>query len=153
MTYTEWAAKYPEAARELNAVVAPEPVPVTPSALSEAWAQQNTRFDLAKQGAMSWRNNVGALLDSRGVPVRFGLANESSAMNEKIKSSDLICAIPRVIGPGDVGRTIAQFGSIECKPPGWEYAGTPHEQAQKAWLVLIESIGGYAKFSTGKVAL
>jgi hypothetical protein len=52
-----------------------------------------------------------------------------------------------------VGHTIAQFGSVEAKRPGWRYTGTPKEVAQAAWLALIVRLGGYATFSTGEFEL
>jgi hypothetical protein len=152
LTYDQWEAQYPQAAAALQEVFAPDASPVSPGP-SEAWAQQQVRMELARQGAMSWRNNVGALPDSRGVPVRFGLANDSEQLNKRIKSSDLILCIPRVVTPGMVGKTIGQFGSVECKAPGWKYTGTERERAQKAWLTLIGGMGGFATFSTGKVNL
>ena len=154
MTFTDWCAKHPQAAADLAQVFAPPEVkPVSGPGLSEQWAQQHARFDIARAGAMAWRNNVGVLPDKRGVPVRFGLANDSHAVNEKIKSGDLILAIPRVITPGMVGSTIAQFGSVELKSPGWVYSGSKREVAQLAWATLVRRLGGFATFSTGKVEL
>ena len=153
--YQEWAIRHPLAAAELQEMHTNLPWTVVPEAQgkSEAWAQQQVRLACAQQGAMSWRNNVGALKDTRGVPVRYGLANDSTAVNKEIKSSDLILAIPRDITAADVGSTIAQFGSVECKMPGWTYKGTPRERAQLAWLTLIRRLGGFATFSTGELEL
>lgn len=153
MTYDEWRAKHPVAAAELVECFTDVVDPPGAQDKSEAWAQQRARFRIAQGGAMAWRNNVGALKDERGVPVRYGLANESKAVNDKLKSSDLILAIPRRITRQDVGTTLAQFGSVECKPPGWRYTGTPRERAQLAWLTLIRRLGGFATFSTGEVDL
>ena len=154
MTFEEWRVCYPQAAADLAQVFAPPEVkPVSGPGLSEAWAQQHARFDIARAGAMAWRNNIGVLPDKRGVPVRFGLANDSHAVNERIKSGDLILAIPRVIRSDMVGSTIAQFGSVELKAPGWVYSGSKREVAQLAWATLIRKLGGYATFSTGKVEL
>lgn len=135
------------------------PAPAKVKGKSEAWAQQQDRLTVARAGGMAWRNNVGATptkcpdCGAKQRPIRYGLANDSHQLNEKIKSSDLICAIPRLIVPEMVGTTIAQFGSIEDKRPGWTYAGTEHEQAQAAWLALVSRIGGFATFSTGNVKL
>ena len=150
--YNEWRKRHPQAAAELDLlfIAAPPPVSAGPS---EGWAQQQVRMDVARQGALAWRNNVGALKDERGVPVRYGLCNDSASLNERIKSSDLILCIPRVIRPEHVGTVIGQFGSVECKRPGWEYKGTKHEQAQQAWLTIISRAGGFACFSTGTVEL
>ena len=167
--YAIWQARHPQAAAELNQLLGAVPWPAVTNTdgKSEAWAQQKARFDVSQQGAMAWRNNNGATATKtqtccpkcsfnftiKQPPIRYGLANDSQKLNEKIKSSDLILAIPRVIVPQMVGSTIAQFGAIECKRPGWGYKGTEAEVAQLAWLQLIAKIGGYATFSTGEIQL
>lgn len=157
--YKEWAARHPAAARDLEGVLCTAPAPEEHGKKSEAWVQQQTRIKAAKAGAVAWRNNVGATpakcpdCGARRQPVRYGLANDSSRLNSRIKSSDLILAIPRVIAPQDVGRTIAQFGAIECKAPGWSYKGSGRESAQAAWLALVHRLGGFATFSTGEIEL
>lgn len=119
-----------------------------PDALSglqdEAWVQGLIRLRAPKMGWMLWRNNVGALLDKRGIPVRYGLANDSKAMNERIKSADLVGIRPRVVTQEDVGGTIGQFVSIEVKRPDWKWSGSPHEMAQLRWATIVTSLGGYA---------
>lgn len=167
-TYSQWAAKYPEAAAALNQVIQPglEP-PENSAGKSEAWAQQNDRMRMAKMGVYSWRNNVGATpakiemtcprcawnFTYQQTPIRYGLANDSAKLNKQIKSSDLILAIPRLVTPAMVGQTIAQFGSIEEKRPGWVYTGKDQEEGQAAWLALVNKIGGYGCFSTGGFTL
>jgi len=167
--YEQWAARHPRAASELNQILGAVPWPANDKTdgKSEAWAQQQARFNASRGGAMAWRNNVGATPSKvqtvcpkcsfnftiKQTPIRFGLANDSQKLNEKIKSSDLILAIPRIITPQMVGSTIAQFGSVEYKRPGWEFKGTKPELAQLAWAQLIAKIGGYAAFSTGEVSL
>ena len=167
--YSQWATRHPQAAAELNQILGAVPWPAitNTNTKSEAWAQQKARFNISQQGAMAWRNNNGATATKtkascpncgfdfmmKQPPIRYGLANDSQKLNEKIKSSDLILAIPRVITLAMVGTTIAQFGAIECKRPGWEYKGTEAEVAQLAWLQLIAKIGGYATFSTGEISL
>lgn len=162
MSFKEWAGRHPQAAADLlgtlNSAPWPQPLDAPPDA-SEAWAQQQTRFNVARAGGLAFRNNVGATparcpdCGAKRQPVRYGLANDSVQLNKQIKSSDLILAIPRRISPEDVGRTIAQFGSIECKRPGWKYTGKQQEPAQAAWLSLINQIGGFAAFSTGDIEL
>lgn len=160
MTFDAWAAKHPDAARELLAVLAPACSPPEADADgSEAKVQASVRLQVARLGAYAWRNNVGATptkcpsCGARRAPVRYGLANDSQRLNGVIKSSDLILAIPRRITTADVGRTIAQFGAIETKRPGWRYTGKDQEPGQAAWLALINKIGGFARFSTGDVEL
>ncbi|NBW08572.1 MAG: hypothetical protein EBR82_11155 [Caulobacteraceae bacterium] len=116
---------------------------------SEAYAQSQVRLEAPTKGVTLWRNNVGVLTDVSGRPVRFGLANESRQINEALKSSDLIGWRPVLITPAHVGHTIAQFVSRECKAPGWKYAGTDRERAQKAWLDLVAAAGGDSAFATG----
>jgi len=117
--------------------------------MSEAHAQSLVRLEAGQKGVHLWRNNVGVLVDQTGRPVRFGLANESHAINRVLKSSDLVGWRPVLIGPEHVGRLMAQFVSRECKPAGWTYKGDEHEKAQKAWLDLVTQAGGDAAFATG----
>jgi hypothetical protein len=116
---------------------------------SEAAVQAAVRLEAARKGVRLFRNNVGALIDSRGVPVRYGLANESKQVNEVMKSADLIGWRPVVIG----GQCVAQFVSRECKKVGWHYTGDAHEQAQLAWAQLVTAAGGDAAFCTGEGTL
>ena len=118
---------------------------------SEAAVQQLVRLQAAQQGALLWRNNVGVMTDSRGVPVRYGLANDTKALNEKIKSSDLIGLRPVRITPAHVGTVIGQFWAREVKAEGWAYTGTAHEEAQLQFITLVNSHGGDAKFTTGEL--
>lgn len=159
-SFSEWELRHPAAAADLARVLGgfPQPQPGAEGKL-EAWAQQQQRLQAARSGALAWRNNVGATparcpgCGAKRQPIRYGLANDSAQLNAKLKSSDLILAIPRVITATDVGRTIAQFGSIETKKPGWHYTGRGQEPGQAAWLALINKIGGFACFSTGDVEL
>lgn len=147
----EWAIHWriPYAALEdlrarLGMLDPSHPLPV--SGRSEAAVQAQVRLEAPRLGMRLWRNNVGALKDERGIPVRYGLANESPAMNRVIKSADLIGIRPVLIGPQHVGSTIGRFVSIECKEEGWHYTGTPREEAQQAWALLVASLGGEARF-------
>ncbi len=161
MTFAEWEALYPAAAAGLFGLICGMPwaPPGDVDEKSEAWAQQQIRFKIARHGGMAWRNNVGATpvrckaCGEKQRPVRYGLANDSQRLNERIKSSDLIGAVPRRITEDMVGATIAQFVAIEAKHSGWRYAGTEREQAQSAWLALIAKLGGFATFSTGDIEL
>ncbi len=105
---------------------------------SETAVQNHIRLEASKRGWRLWRNNVGVLTDKRGVPVRYGLCNDSPAMNKVLKSSDLI-------GIGEGGQFIAR----EVKRKGWSYSGTPHEEAQLNFIELVNAMGGDAKFTTG----
>lgn len=117
---------------------------------TEAYAQSLVRLEAARTpGVTLWRNNVGVLVDQTGRPVRFGLANESPALNAALKSSDLIGWRSVVVTPDMVGRTVAVFLAREVKAPGWRYRGDAHERAQRAWLDLVTLAGGDAAFTTG----
>lgn len=116
---------------------------------SEARVQSQVRLAAPYADMRLWRNNVGAITDERGVPVRFGLANDNPALNKQLKSSDLIGWRRRVIAPTDVGTTIAQFCALECKHEAWvRRPGDEHEEAQERWLGLVTADGGYARFIT-----
>ena len=131
-------------------VVPPEPPTPSPPNATEAWSQSMIRLEAPRFGIWLGRNNVGALLDKRGVPVRYGLANESKQQNEVMKSGDLIGIRAVLIQPWHVGTTIGQFVSRECKRPGWTYRGDAHEVAQANWAALVTKYGGDAKFATGE---
>ena len=157
MDIEQWCRKWvlhPAAEKELKAILAEHdyaPPPVNPNSLaSEARVQSLIRIEAAQAGVWLTRNNVGAFMDQEsGRLVRYGLANESKAQNAAIKSADLIGFRKRVILPADVGSTIAQFVSRECKAEGWRYTGTKREKAQAAWRDFINANGGDAAFASG----
>lgn len=68
-----------------------------------------------------WRNNVGVLPDSRGIPLRYGLA---------VGSADLVGLIKKT----------GQFLAVEVKTPRGRLSAE-----QKAWLNTIHSMGGVVK--------
>lgn len=146
---SEWLMKYPEAAAELLRLIQTDTAPFADE--SEAAIQTRVRLDATKAGWRLWRNNVGALIDERGIPVRYGLCNDTKAMNERIKSSDLIGIRPVRIGPEHVGTVIGQFVAREVKHGGWSYTGTKRELAQSNFLALVNSLGGDGKFTTGRL--
>ena len=131
----------------------PGAVAVLATPTSEAAVQSLVRIEGVQKGVTLWRNNVGALLDERGVPVRYGLANDSKQLNAKLKSGDLIGWRSITVTPEMVGARLAQFVSRECKRPGWRYSGTDREQAQQKWAELVNAAGGDAKFVTGQGTL
>lgn len=156
MTIERWAMKHHvsmDALRELAELLAshdatPDPDGSKPG--SEAYVQSAARLEAAKAGYWLTRNNVGALRDTRGRFVRFGLANESKAQNTVIKSADLIGFRRRVIVGADVGTVMAQFTSRECKEAGWKFnPNDEHQQAQARWRDFIVTNGGDACFVSG----
>lgn len=144
-----WAARHgvrPEAVAELAGLLGAEATATSDGTGSEGRVQSQVRLAAPSLGYRLFRNNVGALLDERGVPVRYGLCNDTKALNKRFKSGDLIGWRRRVIGPADVGATIAQFVSLEIKHEGWRYTGDEHEQAQQRWAALVAVDGGHARF-------
>ena len=118
---------------------------------AESDIQTRVRLAAAKQGATLWRNNNGAGQLQNGSYVRWGLANDSTAVNRRIKSADLIGIRPVLITQADVGRIVGVFCSREVKTSGWRYhENNEHEQAQMRWLELVQRLGGDAAFTTGE---
>lgn len=124
-----------------------------PTGASEAAVQAQVRLEAARKGLKAWRNNVGVLKDERGVPVRYGLANDSKRLNEVVKSGDLIGWRSVLVTPEMAGSRIAQFVSRECKRPGWRYSGNDHERAQLKWIEILLADGGDAAFCSGEGTL
>lgn len=116
---------------------------------SEAAVQAAVRLEYARRGEMLFRNNSGALMDENGRLVRFGLGNDSTAINKRIKSADLIGWRSFVIPPEWVGHRIAQFVARECKPEGWHLTpGDERGQAQERFLQMVREAGGVGEFMT-----
>lgn len=127
------------------------PSPVTAHGASESDVQARVRVAASQAGDVLWRNNTGVLPDARGVPVRFGLCNESKAVNDKCKSSDLIGIKRVLITQAHVGGVIGQFYAREVKRAGWRYTGTPREAAQLRFIEAVVAMGGDAAFTTGEL--
>jgi len=149
-----WATRWgvsPEALADLQAqLVALTPTPPEQLGESEAAVQTRVRLEASSKGLLLWRNNVGVLFDERGVPVRFGLCNESKQMNERVKSSDLVGVRPLLIEPWHVGHTVGQFVAREVKHASWRWGEDPkREGAQLKFLELVAALGGDAAFTTG----
>ena len=116
---------------------------------SESAVQNLVRLEASQKGCRLWRNNVGATYTKDGAFLRYGLANESSAVNKLVKSADLIGIRPVIITPAMIGLTLGQFVSREVKTSNWHYTGTEREQAQLRWAEMITSFGGDACFAVG----
>lgn len=125
-TFDQWARTYPEAAAALRSILVPTPAPN--DGASEARVQSLVRMEAAQKGYRLFRNNKGVLRDDRGVPVRFGLCNDSKQVSDTWASADLI-------GWGPDGR----FVSVEVKK--WDGVPTP---AQVNWAALVNAGGGLA---------
>ena len=119
--------------------------------MSESSAQAAVRLAASQSGARLWRNNIGAGKLENGSYIRWGLANDSSAVNARVKSGDLIGIRPVLITPEHVGRTLGVFVSREVKHPGWRFhPNDEREAAQQRWIDLVNSLGGDAAFTTGE---
>ena len=113
----------------------------------EAPNQADIRDHYAALGVRLWRNNVGAMTTPDGRLVRFGLANDSKAVNQTLKSGDLIGWRPLLVTSDMVGSNVAEFWSIECKRDGWTF--NPADAAQAAqlrWARMVRREGGVAGF-------
>lgn len=140
MNINQWAIKWGiprEALEDLKQDVGLNGLGTT-DARTEAGVTKLIRLEAAEKGIHLFRNNVGATMDDKGNYFRYGLANDTPAMNKRIKSSDLIG-----IKPG------GQFVCREVKKPGWQYSGTDREIAQLKFLKLVLASGGDAAFATG----
>jgi hypothetical protein len=154
MTLEQWAIKWGvpyQALQDLRTTfgtVDDYAVPVPAEAKTEGDVQNLVRLEASRVGARLWRNNVGAYEspESRSW-VRYGLANDTKAVNKKMKSSDLIGIRPVSITMAHVGMVLGQFVAREVKEPGWGYKGTEHERAQLKFIELVTSMGGDAAFA------
>lgn len=118
--------------------------------MKEHAVQNHIRLEAARLGIDLWRNNVGVLTDERGVPVRYGLANDSSNINKTIKSSDLIGITPVVIPQSWVGCLVGVFTAVEVKESGWTFnPSRERDLAQLKFHDIVRKNGGFAGFATG----
>jgi hypothetical protein len=98
--------------------------------MREQAVMQRVALEATRKGWRVFRNNVGVLMDQRGVPVRYGLM---------VGSGDLIGWRPVTITPDMVGQTIGQFVSLEVKGPRGQVS-----EAQQRWAAMVEAGGGLA---------
>lgn len=128
---------------------------------SESTVQKHTRLLHAQLGGQNWRNNSGAFKDDTGRVIRFGLGNDSKALNEEIKSSDIIGITPTLIQPHMVGYYLGVFTALEIKDPNWKMptpiAGralkdqpeaTKRALAQAKYHDIVRAACGFAGFVT-----
>jgi hypothetical protein len=120
---------------ELHALLRPSVV--VPPDMANGGAD-HARLLLDESGGSLWRNNSGALPDETGRIVRYGLWNDSKALNAVVKSSDYIG-----IAPG------GRFLAVEWKPRGWKLIPSDARgHAQKAFLDIVRKLGGIATFAS-----
>lgn len=125
--------------------------PINTEGWSEAAVSQRMRLAAAKAGIFPWRNQVGALPDESGRYIRFGLCNDTPALNKSVKSSDYVGIKPVTITAEMVGQRFGQFWCREMKEHSWRYTGQGREPAQLKFIELVLSAGGDAAFSTGGI--
>ena len=150
----QWARRHgltPDALAELVQMLGAVPAQGADAGdASESNVQARVRLAAPGAAMRLWRNNVGVLTDARGVPVRYGLANDSPALNAHLKSHDLIGWRRVRVTPEMVGSVVAQFASYECKRADWRPgSGGEREIAQARWAALVVAEGGVSKFVTG----
>lgn len=148
-TLREWAVKWGvslPAVEDLESIFGIDNNLDLKTGASEASVQARVRLDAANKGVILWRNNSGAFYSDSGALVRYGLCNDSKALNANVKSSDLIGIEPVIITLDMVGSVIGRFVARECKEEGWTYKGTKREQAQRRFLEIVTKHGGSASF-------
>lgn len=156
MTLFEWAYKHnisPEALRELCETCIHK-TPVTHDngdGEQEGHVQVDIRLAAARTASLPlgrqtylFRNNRGAGQLKNGSYIRWGLANDSKPLGDRIKSGDLIGWEQITITPAHVGSVIARFLSIEVKRRDWKFAATLDECAQAQWAAIVNAQGGRA---------
>lgn len=130
-----WAMKHgvqPAALYELGQIIGQRQVQHVPN------GQDDIRLTVQSWGGMLLRNNSGAYTDKTRRVVRYGLGNDSAALNKVFKSSDYIG-----IAPG------GKFLAVEWKPRGWRYMpGDEHTAAQATFLARVNELGGIGTFAT-----
>jgi hypothetical protein len=150
-----WAARHnidPRAIADLQMMMtgAYDTPAVLREGQSESAVQSLIRLEASRAGARLWRNNSGAGKLENGSFVRWGLANDSEALNRVVKSSDLIGIRPVVITQQMVGTTIGQFLAREVKHAGWAYRASDREVAQLKFITIVNALGGDAAFCDGE---
>ena len=153
MTLKDWQARWghhvpAQAIAELTAILSPVmPLPAPTARHSEAAGAAQMRLAAGRAGVPLFRNNSGAMTDQTGRLIRFGLGNESPALNARWKSSDLIGLLPVLVQPSHVGKTLGVFLAVETKKPGWRLTpGDKRGQAQAAFLQSVRGFGGVGGF-------
>ena len=155
-TLTAWAARhaitpaaYSDLLHMLGLAVSPDtPTPTGKIPTTEAEVQTWAQIEHARRtGGRLMRNNSGALMDETGRLVRYGLGNQSAAINKVMKSSDLIGITPVVCS---CGHRWGVFTAYECKAPGWKFRTSDERaNAQLAFGKLVISLGGIFQFVQG----
>jgi hypothetical protein len=124
----------------------PPHIPKADGVKSESWVSSVLNIEAGEYGSRLWRNNIGATETESGGYLRYGLCNESSQINEKLKSSDYIGITPICINQNHVGSVLGIFTAVEVKKQAWKFNGKGRENAQLNYINLVKSCGGFAGF-------
>ncbi len=153
MTLKDWANRWGVPLNGMielsNVLATPYYMPSDCDQMTEDWVMSNVLLESSSVGARLWRNNVGATVTDNGF-LRYGICNETPAVNKVLKSSDFIGCTPIVIDWTHVGRTLGIFTAIETKKQGWTFKGTDREVGQLNFINLVKSIGGFGGFINDK---
>jgi len=112
----------------------------------QAWVRLHAKSEFQ---SLMMRNNSGSLPNPHnGIPVRFGLGNDSKQINAVFKSPDLIGITPIRC---TCGLTYGVFTALEIKKPGWiPNPNNPEYIAQRNFIDTIKSKSGIAEFIQSK---
>lgn len=116
---------------------------------NESELEQLVKVEAYKFGCSLLRNNSGALKDSTGRVVRYGLGAVSKKHDDQIKSSDEIGFTKITITQDMVGKTVAIFTAVEVKHPDWRPIPSDKRwKAQEAFINWVKNNGGIAFVTT-----
>lgn len=155
----DWANRHavtPAAMAELYLLMGFTPeVPELCQGKDESYVQSFLRLAGPPLGFNLARNNRGALPNERGVPIRFGLWNDTAALDKVCKSGDLVGYQSGWFRDYETAEPVkvAVFTMVECKHAGWPgfNPNDKREAAQQRCLSMVLSAGGIAAFSTGEL--
>lgn len=155
---TDWAKRHAIGGRAMAELyqmmgLIPE-TPIELKGRAEAYVQSAVRLAGPAHGFLFGRNNVGALKDERGVPVRYGWLNDSVQLNKQVKTGDLLGYQSGWFRDYETLEPckVAVFAMAECKRAGWSYSpGDAHETAQLRAINMVLAAGGIASFTTGQL--
>lgn len=126
--------------------------PVELDGKNEAYVQSAVRLAAPMAGYLLGRNNLGALKDERGVPVRYGWLNDTAQLNKTLKTGDLLGYQSGWFRDYETLEPVkvAVFAMPECKRAGWVFNPKDlHEVAQLRAINMVQAGGGIACFTTG----
>lgn len=122
----------------------------------EGEASKIARIRASELGMRLFRNNTGVLKNQDGIPVRYGLGNESQKLVKERTFGDYVGITPIVITPEMVGSTVGVFSMLEMKAPDTLVStikkANNHPQSREAAqfraIKHIRELGGMAWFAS-----